>query len=166
MDTKVTGLFPNRRMANRAVAGLVAAGLQPEHVRLIDASTPDRHAFIDDRSSDAKRGAKLGLAYGLAGAAVLAAVVGGVYGHYVVALLGGPIVTATGAVLGFWIGTTTTSQVNAEMEADVDGGTVLVGVTTDRAHRAVVAGALAEYGGTTMISTPAGFLVGSDSKPS
>ena len=131
MDTTVTGIFPNEHVASAAVAALMAAGFRPEQVRVVNADSPDRHEFIARRTSDTGRGVVMGLLLGTAIGTITGFALSGSLGT-----LGGPVAmglcgAAGGTILGLWVGRATTTQVGGELEHQVDGGTVLVSVTTE-----------------------------------
>jgi hypothetical protein len=160
MDTTVTGVFPNQAQASLAANRLAAAGFGRSQVRVVDAATPDRHAFIDDRTSDARRAVVMGIVFGIVGGGLAGAALGGVFGLLQATLVGGLATAAGGAFLGLVVGRTTKGQVRDELEHQVDTGTVLVSVTTDGEHEVLVQGLLSQHGGTGMVSTATSFTAG------
>jgi uncharacterized membrane protein len=160
MHTTVTGVFPNQRLASLATRNLVSAGFRPDEVQVVDASTPARHEFIERSTLDTKRAVILGLVFGAIGGALAGAALAGVFGLWQAVVVGGLAAGAGGAVLGLFVGRSTKSQVQEELEHQVDAGTVLVSVSTDSAHGAGLQGLLAKEGGSSMVSTPASFTAG------
>jgi hypothetical protein len=65
--------------------------------------------------------------------------------------------TTSGVVLGLVVGRSTKSQVQDELEHQVEAGAVLVNVVTDDARTAIALRLLAEAGGTSVVSTAASF---------
>jgi len=70
------------------------------------------------------------------------------------AVLGGLAVAAGGAVLGLWVGHATTSQIQTELENQVDAGIGFVSVTTESPLGPDLLGLLAKEGGTSVVTTP------------
>jgi len=160
MDTTVTGLFENQRRASLAAIQLLGAGFRKEQVRVVGANSPDRHEFIDRKTSDTKRAVILGVLFGALGGVVAGAGLASVFGLIEATMVGGIAISVGGAVLGFLVGRATTTQVQDEVEHQVDSGGVLVSVTTDREHAPKVLELLAREGGTSMVSTAATFTAG------
>lgn len=160
MDTTVTGIFSNQQVATLAAATLVRAGFRPDQVRVVHASTPDRHDFIGKKASDTKRAVLLGALFGAAGGALAGAALGGAFGLVRASVVGGLAVAAGGALLGLWIGRATTGQIQDELENQVLAGTVLVSVTTDSDSKLSALDLLAKEGGTSIVSTAASFTAG------
>ena len=160
MHTTVTGVFRNQQIASLAAGNLVNAGFRPDQVQIINASTPARHEFIDKRTVDAKRAVILGVLFGAIGGALAGAALASVFGLVLATVVGGLSAAAGGAVLGLMVGRSTRSQVQEELEHQVDDGTVLVSVTTDSAHGPGLLELLAKEGGSSMVSTPASFTAG------
>lgn len=160
MNTIVTGLFPNRRRAMLAAKNLMHAGFQPAEVRLVNAKTPGRHEFIDEMAADTKRSVILGVSFGAFGGVVAGAALAGVFGLVQATVVGGLAIAVGGAVLGWLVGRATTTQVRDELEHQIDGGMVLVSVSTDSAHGPEAVDLLAGIGDGTMVSTAATFTAG------
>lgn len=157
MDTTVTGLFPDRQAASLAAARLVMAGFTDDQVRVVHSNTRDRHEFIDGKTSDAKRAVLLGITFGAVGGTVAGALLATMLGMVQAALLGGLAIAGGGALLGLAVGRSTKSQIQAELENEVDAGSVLVSVTTDDALSARALELLAKEGGASVVSTAASF---------
>jgi hypothetical protein len=157
--TTVTGVFPNQQLASLAAGSLVKAGFRPDQVQVIDSSTPSRHEFIQTKTVDAKRGVILGVVFGAIGGTLAGAAMASVFG-VLAAVVGGIAAAAGGAVLGLVVGRSTKSQVQEELEHQVDAGTVLVSVSTDSANGANLVDVLAKDGGSSMVSTPTSFTTG------
>src|SRR5688572_10589928 len=150
MDTTVTGLFQTQSMASLATTKLIDAGFGPEQIRIVDAESPDRHEVLGERAADTKRGVVLGIGIGMLLGVVAGAALGSVFGM-VPAVLGGTAVGLLGGtVLGLLVGRATTTQVQDELEHQVDAGTVMVTVKTDGAHAPQAVSLLAKEGGTSM----------------
>ena len=160
METTVTGIFPNQRLASLAASRLVSAGLRPDQVRVVNSATPDRHEFIDKRTSNTKRAVILGTVFGATGGVLAGVACAEVFGLVPATVVGGLALGAGGALLGLWNGRVTTSQVQDEVEHQVDAGTVLVSVTTDITNRPSVLELLAKEGGTSIVSTATSFSAG------
>jgi len=159
MNTTVTGLFQNQRLASLAAIQLLGAGFRREQLRVVGACTPDRHEFIATKTSDTKQAVVFGaLAGALTGAALAT-----VFGLVLATVVGGIAISVAGAILGLLIGRATASQVQDEVEHQVESGTVLVSVTTDRQHAPTVLELLAKEGGTSMVSTAASVVPSRDS---
>ncbi len=154
MDTCVTGIFSDRAAADVATRALVAVGFRRDHVEVLDASSVRRGRRVALRVADTRRastaGALLG-GIGGAGSALLAGTGG------VAALAAGLALALAGAALGMAIGRSTTSQIRAELDGELDAGRVLVTVTTDAAHSALLASILAGEGGASVVSSRASF---------
>jgi hypothetical protein len=154
METCVTGIFSDRATANVATRALVAVGFRRDNVEIVDASSVRRRTRIALRVADSRRamatGALLG-GIGGAGSALLAGTGG------VTALVAGLALALGGALLGLVVGRSTTSQIRAELEGELDAGRVLVTVTTDAAHAALLTSILAADGGTSVVSSRASF---------
>jgi hypothetical protein len=154
MNTCVTGIFPDRPNADLATRALVAMGFRRDRVEILDASSAGPRRRIALRVADTGRaiasGALLG-AIGGAGSAWLAGV------GALAVLVAGLALALGGAALGMAIGRSTTSQVRAELEGELRAGRVLVTVTTDAAHAALLASILARDGGTSVVSSRATF---------
>lgn len=157
MDTTVTGMFPDQQAASLAVECLVKAGFPADQVRVVGADTRDRHQFIDARTSDAKRAVLLGGAFGAIGGTLAGSLLAAVLGMVQASLLGGLAGALGGALLGLAIGRSTKSQVQDEMEHQVEAGSVLVSVVTDEAHGASALELLAREGGSSVVSTATSF---------
>jgi len=157
MDTTVTGMFPNKTAAAVAAASLVQAGFASGQIRVVDANTRDRHQFIDKKTSGAKRAVILGITFGAIGGSLAGALLASVLGLGQAALLGGLAVAGGGALLGLAVGRSTKSQVQDELEHQVDAGTVLVSVITDEARGSSALELLAKEGGTSVVSTATTF---------
>ncbi|MEO6593799.1 MAG: hypothetical protein ABIP94_03505 [Planctomycetota bacterium] len=150
-------MFQSRELASLAAANLVRAGFRPDQVRVVDKGTPDRHAFLDKRTSGAKRAMILGAAFGAIGGVVAGALSADAFGLLPAILIGGLSVAAAGALLGLCVGRATKSQVQDELEHQVDAGTVIVNVTTDSEHEAKALALLAPEGKASIVSTGASF---------
>jgi len=157
MDTTATGMFPNQLTASLAAECLVKAGFRTDQVRVVGANTRDRHEFIDAKTSDAKRAVVLGITFGAVGGAVAGALLASVLGLGLAALFGGLLGALGGALLGLAVGRSTKSQVQGEIEHQVDAGTVLVSVLTDEARVTRALELLAKEGGTSVVSTAVSF---------
>jgi hypothetical protein len=157
MDTTVTGMFENRQLAAIATASLARAGFPASQTRVVDLSTPDHCAFIADRTSDKKRAVMLGILFGAVGGSLAGFALGGEFFDVPMAVLGGLTVAAGGAMLGLCVGHATTSQVQTEMENQVDAGIVLVSVTTESPRGPDLLALLAKEGGTSVVATPTTF---------
>lgn len=157
MDTTVTGMFPSKKLASLAAESLVRAGFRRDQVRVVSATTPDRHQFINKKTADAKRAVILGIVFGAIGGVLAGASLAGVFGLVRASVVGGLAVAAGGALLGLAVGRSTKSQVRDELEHQVDAGTVLVSVTTDETRGPSALELLTQEGGTSMVSTAATF---------
>jgi len=160
MDTTVTGIFPNQELAALAITRLVRGGFAAEKVHVVDDKAPDRHEFIDARSSDTKRAVVLGVLFGTVGGLVGGGGLSLVFGLPHWTLIGGVAIAIGGTVLGFLVGRATTTQVADELEHQVESGTVLVSVTTDSARGPEALALLTKEGEASMVSTPATFTAG------
>ena len=160
MNTTVTGIFPNQRQAARVSAWLETLGFRRDQIRVVSARTPDRHEFIDDRSSNTRRAVILGAIFGVIGGSLTGVALAGLFGLVKSVVVGGLAAAMGGALLGLGIGRAPADQVREELEHQVDAGTVLVSVTTDEAHKLVVLDLLAKEGGTSVVSTSVSFAAG------
>jgi hypothetical protein len=160
METNVTGMFADQRGATQAVSKLVDAGFRPDEVHVVGAGSPDRHAFIDKSTADARRGVLLGAVIGAVGGAVAGLASGGIFGPVQGPVFGCLLVAAGGALLGRWIGSATKSQVQDELEHQVESGAVLVSVTADAEHKPTAVRLLAGEGGTSIVSTAGSYTAG------
>jgi hypothetical protein len=158
VDTTVTGMFADRQAASLATASLLAAGFRSDQVRVVHAGTRDRHQFIAARTADAKRAVLLGAAAGALGGTLAGVWLAPVLG-WVQALSFAGLGTLGGALLGLVVGRSTKSQVQDEMEHQVDAGVVLVSVSVvaDAARGASALELLAKAGGSSVVSTAASF---------
>lgn len=160
MDTTITGIFPDHRLASMAVAHLRNAGFGPHQVRIVDAQAHDRHQFIQQRTSDTKRAWGFGMVFGPAMGLLAGVLLSGVFDP-VLAIGGGLLVGVLGGtVLGLLVGRVTTTQMTDEIEHQVEGGNVLVAVDTDSAHSPQALELLAKDGAVNMVSTAASFRAG------
>jgi hypothetical protein len=75
-------------------------------------------------------------------------------------VLGGLVGAVGGLVLGLLVGRATTSQVEEEIEHQVDLGAVLVSVTTTSHDGPRAMELLARHGGANLVSTAASFAGG------
>jgi predicted lipid-binding transport protein (Tim44 family) len=160
MDTTVTGIFPNQQQAARVSAWLETLGFRPDQIRVVSARTPDRHEFIDERSSNTRRAVILGAIFGVIGGSLTGVALAGLFGLVKSVLVGGLAAAMGGALLGLGIGRATANQVRDELEHQVDAGTVLVSVTTDETHKLVVLDLLAKEGGTSVVSSAVSYTAG------
>ena len=157
METTVTGMFPDQQTASLAAASLVRAGYASERVRIVNSHTSDRHQFIQAKTSDAKRAVILGVVFGSMLGSLAGAALAGVLDIAQAAAIGCLAGAAGGAVLGLAVGRSTKSQVQDELEHQVDAGTVLVSVITDEAGGLTALQLLTQDGGTSIVSTAATF---------
>jgi outer membrane lipoprotein SlyB len=157
MDTTVTGIFQSKKLASLATKRLVSAGFRPDQLRVVDSGSPDRHVFIDKKTSGTRRAVILGVVLGATGGALAGAALAGVFGLVQATLAGGLAVAAGGALLGCVVGRSTKSQIQDELEHQVDAGTVLVSVTTDSTHGPSAMHLLAKEGDPSMVATAASF---------
>jgi uncharacterized membrane protein YeaQ/YmgE (transglycosylase-associated protein family) len=160
METTVTGMFPNKRLASQAAVRLLTVGFRADQVHVVDRRTPDRHAFIADRTAATRRAVLLGIVFGAIGGTLAGAAFASTFGLLLAILLGGVAAAVGGALLGLLVGRSTTSQVKEELEHQVDGGTVLVSVTADREQEPILMELLAKEGGSSLVSTAASFTGG------
>jgi len=158
--TTVTGVFPNQQLASVAAGNLVSAGYRAEQVHVVHAGTPGRHEFIRERTADTRRAVMLGALFGAAGGALAGAVLWSAFGFVQAVAVGGLAAALGGAALGLLVGRSTKSQVQDELEHQVDSGTVLVSVTADSAHAAMLLELLAKDGGSSIVSSPTAFTAG------
>jgi hypothetical protein len=160
LDTTVTGIFPNRQLASTAVENLVHEGFPAEQVRIVSAQSEDRHEFIEARTADTKRAVEFGIVFGTLVGALTGVLLSSAFGLWP-AVGGGILVGAIGGtILGTIVGRATTTQVQDELEHQVDGGTVLVSVQTDADHGPKALELLAKEGAVNMVSTAASFTAG------
>lgn len=160
MHTTVTGIFENHQRADRARDELVRAGFAAADLQVVDAATRDRHAFIHLRTSDTGRAVWLGLVFGLLAGLLAGFLFTWVFQGWTPIALGGLVGAVGGLVLGFLVGRTTTSQVEDEIEHQVDGGAVLVSVSADGQDGPRAMELLAQHGGVNLVSTAASFAGG------
>ncbi|MEQ1632430.1 MAG: hypothetical protein ABL997_08660 [Planctomycetota bacterium] len=159
MDTTVTGMFPDHRAASVAADRLVKAGFRTEQVRVVSAFTGDRHQFIDAKTTNARRAVMLGTAFSAVGGSVAGALLASVLDM----ALSGPLVMSGmagaigGGLLGLVVGRSTKSQIQDELEHQVDAGTVLVGVVTDDKHVESALNLLSKEGASSVVSTATSF---------
>jgi hypothetical protein len=157
MDTTVTGMFPSHRVAGLAAARLMASGFRSDQIRVVDAHSRDRHRMIDETTSGAARGVTLGGLFGAIGGSLAGVMMESFLAMGHATIVGALVGTIGGTVLGLVIGRSTKSQVQDEMEHQVEAGAVLVNVVTDEARTAIALQLLAEAGGTSVVSTAASF---------
>lgn len=157
MDTTVTGMFPSHRAAAVAAARLVAAGFRSDQIRVVDADSRDRHRMIDETTSGATRGIMLGGLFGAIGGSLAGVLMQSLLGMGNATVVGALVGTIGGGVLGLVVGRSTKSQVQNELEHQVEAGAVLVNVVTDDAGAGSALHLLAEEGGTSVVSTAASF---------
>lgn len=157
MDKTVTGVFPDHEAASRVTASLIEAGFRREQVQVVHSNSSDRHRFIDKTTADARRAVVLGILYGAVGGTLAGFLLAGVLGTVRAGVIGGLAIAAGGAVLGLVVGRSTKSQVQDELEHQVDAGTVLVSVTADEAQSPRAMALLAPEGGPNLVSTGSTF---------
>ena len=157
MDTTVTGMFPSHSAAAVAAARLVAAGFRSDQIRVVDADSRDRHRMIDETTSGATRGIMLGGLFGAIGGSLAGFLMQSFLGMSYATVVGTLVGTIGGVVLGLVVGRSTKSQVQDELEHQVESGAVLVNVVTDDAGSGSALHLLAEEGGTSVVSTAASF---------
>ncbi len=160
MHTTVTGIFPNHEQADAARAKLEAAGFPAADLQTVDSATRERHQFIHQRTSDTGRAVFLGITFGLLCGMFAGFLLIWVFEGWTPVVLGGLVGAVGGLVLGFLVGRTTTSQVEEELEHQVDLGAVLVSVTTTGHEGPRAMEVLAQYGGVHLVSTAATFAGG------
>lgn len=160
MNITVTGIFGDRHAATTAMASLAKAGFRNEQVRIIDARTRNRHELIADSVADTKRAVLLGLVLGAVAGVVVAGVLIIGLGSVWTGVSAGVGMAAGGALLGFAVGSVTKSQIQEELEHQVDSGTVLVSVTTDEAGSETATAVLTHDGGSSIIATAMTFTAG------
>jgi hypothetical protein len=154
MDTCVTGIFSDRITADLATRALLAVGFRRHHVEILDANSVAPLRRIAWRVADTRRAMTMGAVLGGLGG-VSSAVLAGFSG--VTALFAGGALALGGAALGMAIGKSTASQIRTELEGELRAGRVLVTVTTDAAHSALLASILAHDGGTSVVSSRTSF---------
>jgi hypothetical protein len=160
MDTTVTGLFPDRKLAATAVAHLRDAGFAAEQMRVVDEGSRDRHEFIRARTADTRRAVGFGAVFGTVVGAGAGALLSGVF-ELVPAIVVGALVGALGGVLlGTLVGRATTTQIGDEIEHQVEAGNVLVSVKTDSQRGQQALELLARDGAVNMVSTATSFRAG------
>jgi hypothetical protein len=158
MNKSVTGIFSDRATAETATLALVAAGFRREQVAIVDADNIGRRAWIAVRVADTKRAVQLGALIGGVGGTIAGLVSGiGSSGVVLTAAIGGCLLAAGGALLGILVGRSTASQIQTELENEVDAGRVLVSVNTDDAHSALLGSILAHEGRASVVSSKAWF---------
>jgi outer membrane lipoprotein SlyB len=157
MQKTVTGMFPDHQTACRAAARLLTAGFRTDQVRVVDATTNDRHHFIAATTADARRAVILGIVCGAVVGAVAGALLGPSLGIAHAPLYGGLATALGGELMGLAIGRSTKSQVRDEMEHQVAAGSVIVSVTTDEAHGGSALALLAKEGSSSVVSTATSF---------
>lgn len=157
MDTTVTRLFPDRSSATQATTRLLAAGYRRDQIRIVDADTPDRHQFLRARTADQKRAILFGVVFGAVGGTLAGALLATVLDLAAAALAGGVAVAIGGALLGLAVGRTTASQVQQELETQLDGGGVAVSLVTDAGQGEQAIAHLSDAGGASLVSTATTF---------
>jgi uncharacterized membrane protein len=160
VHTTVTGIFSNHQQADAAHAKLMQAGFAASDLRVVDAATRERHQFIHQRTSDTGRAVWLGIVSGLLSGLLAGFLFTWVFEGWTPVALGGLVGGVGGLVLGFLVGRTTTSQVEDEIEHQVDEGAVLVSVSTTSHDGPRVMELLAQQGGVNLVSTAASFTGG------
>lgn len=160
MNTSITGVFPDHRQASLAAASLLRFGFRDDQVRVVGGDTQNRHAFIHRRSADARRAAWMGTALGTCCGVVAGALLATPLGIPLAALWCGLAGAAGGAVLGLVVGRSTTSQIEGELENQVNAGAILVSVTTDEVRGSTVVSLLEKAGGSSIASSFISFTAG------
>jgi phosphohistidine swiveling domain-containing protein len=160
MDTTVTGIFPDQHLARQAVSHLLSEGFGRDQVRVVDAAARDRHHFIEKRTEVTKRASTLGLVIGPTLGLLAGVLLIGVF-EPLPAILGGLAVGVLGGtVLGLLVGRATSTQMQDEIEHQVDNGNVLVSVYTDAASSERARTLLAEDGAVNMVASAVSFQAG------
>ncbi len=156
MSSIVTGIFLDEPSATKAVANLTRNGHCHQPIRLVTATTADRHEFITLRTRDTHRAILLGLLFGAIGGAGAAVALVPHLGS-TQSVLFAAVAIGGGALLGSVTGSATRSQLRAELESQVNSGMALVGVTTDRSHLHWVLDQFAAQNGSSIVTTPMSF---------
>lgn len=158
MTQSVTGIFADRGAAETATHSLVAAGFRRDQIHILDARNLGRRSWIARRIVDTKRAVLLGLFVGGAGGAIAGMLLGSNGTAVLTATaLGCGVAALGGALLGTVVGRSTSSQIQSELEHEVDAGKVLVSVTTDEAHAALLGSILAREGHSCVVSSTTSF---------
>lgn len=159
MNKSVTGIFADRSTAELATANLLAVGFRRQQVAILDASNLGRRSWIAIRIANTKRAMLLGAMLGGIGGAIAGSMLGTSGGKVaLLSLVAGVMLAGGGAALGTLVGKSTARQVQAELEHQVDAGRVLVSVTTDDAHAALLGSILARGGSPYVVSTRTGSI--------
>lgn len=160
MDTTVTGIFPDHKLADEAVSHLKSVGFRPEQLRVVDSEAHDRHEFVEARTADTKRAVVFGIAFGTLAGFTTGALLTSVFAPPAPLLVGALVGAVGGTILGSMVGRATSTQMGTELEHQLDGGTVLVSITTDSEHGQKALEVLAKDGAVNMVSTAATFRAG------
>jgi hypothetical protein len=154
METCVTGIFSDRATANAVTRALVAVGFRRDNVEILDASSVGQRRRLARRMADAQRAMITGALLGGVGGCGSALFAGA---GIAVVIAAGLALALGGAALGLVIGRSTTSQIRTELQRELEAGRVLVTVTTDAAHSALLTSILAGDGGASVVSSRASF---------
>lgn len=151
MKTTVTCMCRDHEHAVSTKLRLVGAGYAPLQMRIVEAATPDRLAFIALRTRDGWRAAILGAVFAGIGGIAAGAVLGLQSGVLEAAVVGGGVAIVCGSLIGTFVGLVTAHLMNNEIERMLQAGTVLVSVTSDAAHGSHLMGLMVGNGGAKML---------------
>lgn len=148
MTMTLTGVFPSREAAARAVDELILAGFPRESISVVMRGTPHAEETVHEDTADTARGAIAGMILGgtlaaiAAGALAMPAIGVIAAGPIVASIAGGGAGAAAGTALGALIGFGTGETVASEYLSRIAQGEVLIGVDTDLAHAHTASGVL------------------------